>query len=142
MTVGWNCEMNSAEIRIPRITVGLAESRTSDSPEIRAQRGIKEFSILAQNEVNEETFGLNLNNRILQVDRRRDSNLEIPPTLLLQSATNNIGWAAFTSVAIATVGVLAAAATTQCCKRKRGLLWKNCTRETGQIMKDEPLITT
>ena len=41
MTGGWNCQMTSAEIRIPQITVGLVESRTSDSPEIRTQRGIK-----------------------------------------------------------------------------------------------------
>ena len=57
MTVGWNCEMTSAEIRIPRIAVGLVESRTSDNPEIRARRGLKEFSIMALNGANEETFG-------------------------------------------------------------------------------------
>ena len=134
--------MHNDEIRIPRITVGLAESRNNDSPEVRSQRAIKEFSILAQNEVNEETFGLSLNNRILQVYRGRDSNLDIPPTMRIQSTTNSISWAAFTSVAIATIGILAAAVTTQCCKRKHGFLWKNCTQETGQIIKDEPFITT
>ena len=75
----------------------------------------------------------------LQVDRRRDFNLEIPPTMRIQTTIN---WAAFTSVAIAAIGVLAAAVTMQCCKRKHGFLWKNCTQETGQTMKDEPLITT
>ena len=60
MTVGWNCEMSSAELRVPRIAMGLVKSQTDDDRVARERRGLKEFSIMAQNGVGDEMFGFSV----------------------------------------------------------------------------------
>ena len=51
MTVGWNCEMSSSELRIPQIAVGLVESRTNNDWESRECRGLKEFGFSADDRI-------------------------------------------------------------------------------------------
>ena len=65
--------MTSSELRIPRIAVGLVESRTNDNQESRARRGLKEFSIMALNGAGAETFGFSSNDRISRFNRMMDS---------------------------------------------------------------------
>ena len=119
MTVGWNCEMSSSELRIPRIAVGLVESRTNDDRESRERRGLKEFSIMALNGVRAETFGFSANDRISRFNRMMDSDRVLPTTLLHQSTTGGIGWAVILSIVIAIVGVVIIVVTVQCYKKDR-----------------------
>ena len=116
MTVGWNCEMSSAELRIPRIAMGLVESRTDDDRESRERRGLKEFSIMAQNGVGDETFGFSANDRISRFNRMMDSDRVSPTTLLHQSTTGGIGWPALLAIVIAIVGIVIIGITVLCYK--------------------------
>ena len=118
--------MTSAEIRIPRIAVGLVESRTNDNQESRARRVLKEFSIMALNGARKETFGFSSNDRISRFNHMMDSDRKTPSTLLHQSTTGGIGWPVIMRIVIATVGVVTIAVTIQCYKKKHGLSWKCC----------------
>ena len=129
ITVGWNCEMTNAEIRIPRLVVGLVESRTDDNQDSRTRRGTKDFSIMALDGTGKETFGFDSNDRISRFNHMMDSDRKISTTLLHQSTTGGIGWPVILSIVIAVVGVITIAIAVQCYKKKHGLSWKCCVQE-------------
>ena len=121
--------MSSSELRIPRIAVGLVESRTDDDRESRERRGLKEFSIMALNGAGKVTFGFSSNDRISRFNHMMDSDRKTSSTLLHQSTTGGIGWPVIMSIVIAIVGVTTIAVAIQCYKKKHGLSWKCCIQE-------------
>ena len=126
----------NGEIRIPRIAVGLVESRTDDNQESRARRGIKDFSIMALNGAGKETFRFSSNDRISRFNHMMDSDQKISTTLLHQSTTGGISWPVILSIIIAIVGVRTIAVAIQCYKKKHGLSWKCCVQEDDTDTED------
>ena len=61
LTVGWNCKMEHADLKVPKIALGIAVSRMDDNDDIRRRRGLQDFSILAQDSNREEILGISAN---------------------------------------------------------------------------------
>ena len=139
--MGWNCEMSSAELRVPRIAMGLVESWTDNDWVARERRGLKEFSIMAQNWVGDETFRFSANNRISCFNRMMDSDRVIPTSLLHQSTTGGIGWPIVLAIVIAVVGIVTIGITLQCYKKKHGLSWNFCNKEDDMDTKEMEEVT-
>ena len=126
LTVGWNCEMSSLEIRVPWIVSGLVESRTDDDQIDRTKRGLKEFSILAQNVAGKETFGFNANDRISRFNKMMGTGGSTPITLLGRSTTGGLGWPIILAIAMTVAGVVIIGVVLHVYKKMYGLSWKTC----------------
>ena len=126
LTIGWNCEMSSLEIRVPWIVSGLVESRTDDDQINHTKRGLKEFSILAQNVARKETFGFNANDRISRFNKMMGSGGSTPITLLRRSATGGLGWPIILAITITVAGAVIIGVILHSYKKMYGLSWKSC----------------
>ena len=126
LTVGWNCEMSSLELRVPWIVSGLVESRTDDDQTDRTKRGLKEFSILAQNVAGKETFGFNANDRISRFNKMMGFGGSTPITLLRRSATGGLGWPIILAITITVAGAVIIGVILHSYKKMYGLSWKSC----------------
>ena len=131
LTIGWNCEMSSLEIRIPWVVSGLVESRTDDNQEDRTKRGLKEFSIRAQNEAGKETFGFNTNDRISRFNKMMGTGGSTPITLLGRSTTGGLGWPIILAIAMTVAGVVIIGVVLHVYKKMYGLSWKTCGNSDG-----------
>ena len=45
ITVGWNCRLDHTELSIPRIAMGVVESRLDDDQSTREKKGSQELSL-------------------------------------------------------------------------------------------------
>ena len=130
LTIGWNCEMASAELRVPWIASGLVKSQADDNQAVRERRGLKEFSILAQDVAGKETFGFDANDRISRFNKMMGPDGNAPITLLRQSATGGLGWPLVLAIVVAVVGMIAIGITLHCYKKLYGLSWILCNKNS------------
>ena len=112
----------------------MVESRTDDDQTDREKRGLKEFSILAQNVAGRETFGFNANDRISRFNKMMGPGGNTPITLLRKSTTGGLGWPIILAITITVVGAVAIGVILHSYKRMYGLSWKSC----GNSNNDKP----
>ena len=120
--------MDHAELSIPRISLGVVESRSDNDLTTREKRGLQDFSIMARNSNGEETVGASMNNRISKYNTLMTADRS-PRQFLRHSSTGGVGWPLLLALAISAVGLATIGITVYCYKKKYGLSWKFC-RET------------
>ena len=121
-TVGWNYKMEHAELKVPKIALGLVVSRTDDNNEIRKRRGLQDFSIMAQNSKGEDTVGISANDRITKYNTMMTVD-NFPRVFLHRQATGGVGWPLILAIVITVVGASLFGATIYYFKTKYGLTW-------------------
>ena len=119
--VGWNCMMDHVELRVPRIALGVVESRTHDDLDTRRRQGLQDFSIMARNSDGEETIGVSVNDRITKYN-----------TMMM--ADGSPRWPLILALVISVVSLASIGITIYCFKKKYGLSWKFCE----ETEKDDP----
>ena len=140
MTIGWNCQLEHGELRIPKIAPGLVESLTDDSLETRERRGLQAFSLVAQNSNGVETLGISANDRIttyselMKKDRLSRRNI-------LHHSVEGIGWPALLAMAVSAVGLVIVVVALYRYKVKKGLSCAPCAEGTPDAKEGDATIT-
>ena len=119
--MGWNCMMDHVELRVPRIALGVVESRTHDDLDTRRRQGLQDFSIMARNSDGEETIGVSVNDRITKYNT-------------MMTADGSPRWPLILALVISVVSLASIGITIYCFKKKYGLSWKFCE----ETEKDDP----
>ena len=131
--VGWNCMMDHAELRVPRITLGIVESRMDNDLDTRRRQGLQDFSIVAWNSNGEKTIGVSANDRITKYNTMMMADGS-PRQFLRHSSTGGVGWPLILAPVISVVSIASIGITIYCFKKKYGLSWKFCE----ETKKDDP----
>ena len=125
--------MDHVELRVPRIALGVVESRTHDNLDTRRRQGLQDFSIMAWNSDGEETTGVSVNDRITKYNTMMTADGS-PRQFLRHSSTGGVGWPLILALVISVVSLASIGITIYCFKKKYGLSWKFCE----ETEKDDP----
>ena len=125
--------MDHVELRVPRIALGVVESRTDDDLDTRRRQGLQDFSFLALNSDGEETIGVSVNDRITKYNTMMMADGS-PRQFLRHSSTGGVGWPLILALVISVVSLASIGITIYCFKKKYGLSWKFCE----ETEKDDP----
>ena len=107
-------------------------SRTDDDEEIRRKRGLKDFSIMAQNSKGEDTVGITANNRITKYNTKFMAG-NFPRVFLQKKTTGGVGWPLILAIVITVVGAGSFVAAIYYFKKKHELSWSICTEKEVDI---------
>ena len=93
------------EIRIPRIAPGLTESHIGDNTTTRRNRGIRQFSLLADNSSGTTTLGVSANDRVTRFNRMMSSDRSPSRTTSQRSRWSSTGWPILLAVTVVVTGI-------------------------------------
>ena len=123
------------ELSIPRIALGVVESRLDDDLSIREKRGIQDFSLLAQDSNGDEVIGVSANDRISKFNNMmaaEGSQIKF----LRNSSTSGMGWPLILTLVTSVIGIATIGIAVYCFKKKYGLSWNCCTEKEKEDKED------
>ena len=104
ITVGWNCRLDHTELSIPRIAMGVVESRLDDDLSTREKRGIQDFSLLAEDSNGNEVVGISANDRISKFNNMMAE--ERPERFQETSVTDGMELPLILTLTVAVLGII------------------------------------
>ena len=132
--------MVGEEIRIPRIALELIESRIDDSTTTRRDRGIRQFSLLADNSSGTTTLGVSANDRVTRFNRMMSSDRPPSRATSHRSGLSNTGWPVLLAIAVTVTAIgLAIAGSLSCHYNKTcDLSWTFCSQSPDKNNDEDP----
>ena len=127
--------MEHAELKVPKIVLGIAVSRTDDNDDIRRRRGLQDFSILARDSSGEEILRISANDQITKYNTMMAADRP-PRQFLRRPSTSGVGWPMILVIVIAVVGAVSFGITIYCFKTRHGLSWTFCQEAEDDIEKE------
>ena len=108
--------MTGEEIRIAQ---GLTESHIGDSAATRRNRGVRQFSMSADNSSGTTTLGVSANDRVTRFNRMMSSSRPPPSTTSRQVNWSSIGWPILLAVTVVVTGIVLLVAGALSCQHTR-----------------------